>query len=74
MYKNNTVVELVLSRMALPIMVITERVNIRAAGKVHLKYSGRHRKCRENKKTRKIVSFYANFVLKKTGNMYMPSG
>ena len=31
--------------------------------KGRLNYSGRQWKCRENKKTRKIVSFYANFIL-----------
>ena len=41
---------------------------------VALLYSRRHEKCRVNKKTRKIVRFYSNFILKKTGDMYLPSG
>ena len=37
-------------------------------------YSRRHEKCKVNKKTRIIVRFYAIFILKKTGDMYVPSG
>ena len=37
-------------------------------------YSRRHEKCKVNKKTRKIIRFYAIFILKKTGDMYVPSG
>jgi len=37
-------------------------------------YSIRHRKCPVNKETHKIMSFYSILGLKKTGDMYMPSG
>ena len=37
-------------------------------------YIRRHEKYWVNKKTRKIVRFYSNFILKKTRDMYMPSG